>query len=86
MAFYLISAAGNHYGRSYLDPLEYTDPPLVLGRSVRVGRWTGPGPRGPSAQRRVCGAVPLRASTPHGTCESAMNAASSPLKSSANEA
>ena len=30
--------------------------------------------------------VPLRASTPQGTCESAMNAASSALKSAANEA
>ena len=30
--------------------------------------------------------VPLRASTPHGTCESAMNAASSALTSAANEA
>jgi uncharacterized membrane protein len=30
--------------------------------------------------------VPLRASTPHGTCESAMNAPSSALKSPANEA
>ncbi len=55
MAFYVICDASTHYGWSFLDPLECTGPPLVLGWRVHVGGWTRLGPNSADGGRSRTG-------------------------------